>query len=107
MLRRKAMIAALGATLAAGAAAFAPAAHAGGHVGVNLSFVGPGYAVSVGNAPYYHGHRHYGHRYYGPRYRYYAPAPVYVAPPVVVPAPVYAPAPVPYYYPRGRVYYRY
>jgi hypothetical protein len=105
MLRRKALIAAMGATLAAGSMAFAPAAHAD-RVGFNFSIGGPGYAVSVGNAPYYaHGYRHH-------HYRHWAPAPVYVAPPVVyrapvvvAPAPVYYPAPT--YYAPGRVYYRY
>ena len=103
MLRRKAVIAALGATLAAGAMAVAPAAHAD-RVGFNLSFAGPGYGVSVGNVPAYRGypyHRH--HHYWGPRY---VPAPVYVAPPVVYRAPVVV-EPAPIYYPSGRIYYRY
>jgi hypothetical protein len=103
MLRRKAVIAALGATLAAGGMAVAPAAHAG-HVGFNLSFSGPGYGVTVGNAPVYYGRPYYyqhHHRYYRP----YVPAPVYVAPPVVYRAPVIV-APAPVYYPSGRVYYR-
>lgn len=103
MLRRKALITALGATLAAGGMAVAPAAHAD-RIGFNLSFAGPGYGVTVGNAPYY-----YGPRYHDP-YRHwrraYVPAPVYVAPPVVYRAPVVV-APAPVYYPSGRLYYRY
>jgi hypothetical protein len=104
MLLRKALIATVGAALAAGSMAFAPAAHAD-RVGFNLSFAGPGYGVTVGNAPYYYGHRHYYRRHYGPAY---VPAPVYVAPPVVYRAPVVvAPAPAYYPYYPGRVYYRY
>jgi hypothetical protein len=108
MLRRKALIAAAGATIAAGMLAFAPAAKAD-RIGFNLSIGGPGYGVTVGNAPYYRG---YGPRYYGPRYRHWAPAPVYVAPPVVYRPPVVYTAPVPRYgyrapYYPGRVYYRY
>jgi hypothetical protein len=108
MLHRKPVVVAVGAALAAAAFAFAPAAKAGSHVGFNVSIGGPGYAVSVGNAPYYGGYRH-GYR----GHRYYRPAPVYVAPPVVyrpapvyyAPAPVYYPAPAPVY--GGPVYYRY
>lgn len=104
MLRRTTHLA-LATALVAGAAAFAPAAHAD-RVGFNLSFGGPGYGVAVGNAPWY-------------GYRYYAPAPVYVAPPVVYAPPrvvYYAPPPprivyrVPYrhrYVVYPRVYYRY
>jgi hypothetical protein len=106
MIGRKALITALGATLAAGGMAVAPAAQAD-RIGFNLSFGGPGYGVSVGNAPYYHGRPYYGygyhHRYWGPRY---VPAPVYVAPPVVYRAPVVV-SPPPVYYPSGRVYYHY
>ena len=108
MLSRKALVAAVGATLAFAGLAFAPVAKAD-RVAFNLSFAGPGYGVSVGNAPYYRGYapRYHGHRHYG----HWRPAPVYVAPPVVyrAPVPYYAPVPVytpPYYYP-GRVYYGY
>ena len=109
MLHRKPVVAAVGAALAVAALAFAPAAKAD-RVGFNVSIGGPGYGLTVGNAPYYGGYR-YGHGYRG--HRYYRPAPVYIAPPVVyrpapvyvAPAPVYYPAPVPYY--SGRVYYRY
>ena len=103
MLSRKALITAAGVTLAAGLA-LAPAAQARDHVGFSLNIGGPGYAVSVGNAPYYgyYAPRHYYHRHY---YRPYVAAPVYVAPPVVYSAPVVV-EPAPYYYP-GRVYYRY
>jgi hypothetical protein len=88
MLRRITQTA-LGATLLAGAAMFAPVAHAGG-VGFNVSIGGPGYAFSVGNAPYYGYHRHY---------RPYVAA--YVAPPVVYAPPVaYAAPPVVYAAPR-------
>lgn len=111
MLRRKALIAAVGASLALGAAAFAPAAHAGGHVGFNLSFAGPGYGVTVGNAPYYYGPR-YVAPYVAPTYyapAYVAPAYTYYdyAPPVVYSAPVVVSAPYRYgyYRPYGRVYY--
>jgi hypothetical protein len=104
MVSRKSLVAAVGATLAAAGLAFAPAAHAN-RVGFNLSIGGPGYAVSVGNAPYYapysysYGPRHYYHRHYWrPAY---APAPVYVAPPVVYRAPVVV-EPAPYYYPGYR-----
>lgn len=100
MFRRKAVIAALGATLAAGGMVAAPAAYAD-RIGFNLSFAGPGYGVTVGNAAYY-----------GPRYDHYRqwrpaylPAPVYVAPPVVYRAPVVV-APAPVYYPSGRLHYR-
>jgi hypothetical protein len=102
MLRHKAVIAALGATLAAGGMAVAPAAHAA-HVGFNVSIAGPGYGVTVGNAPVYYGHPYHHHHYWAPRY---VPAPVYVAPPVVYRAPVVV-APAPAYYPSGRIYYRY
>ena len=114
MLRRKALIAAVGATLAAGTAAFAPAAHAD-RVGFNLSFGGPGYGVTVGNAPYY-----YAPRYVAPAYvsTYVAPAYVstyvappaysYYTPPVYYAEPVVVAAPYRYYHyrPYGRVYYR-
>ena len=107
MRHRKPVVVAVGAALAAAAFAFAPAAKAG-QVAFNVSIGGPGYAVSVGNAPYYGGYRH-GYR----GHRYYRPAPVYVAPPVIyrpapvyyAPAPVYYPAPAPVY--GGPVYYRY
>jgi hypothetical protein len=103
MLRRKALIAAVGASLALGATAFAPAAHAN-RVAFNLSFGGPGYGVTVGNAPYYYG-PHYYHRGWRPAY---VPAPVYVAPPVVYRAPVVVAPAYAYRYPyAGRVYYRY
>jgi len=104
MLRRSTI--ALGTALIAGAAAFAPAAHAD-RVGFNVSIGGPGYALSVGNGPYWGG-------YYRPYHRAYWRAP-YVAPPVVY-APVVYPAPrviyrAPYVrYPvvvRGPVYYGY
>jgi len=105
MLRRKALIAAVGATLAVAGLAAAPAAEAhGGNVGFSFSIAGPGYAVGVGNAPYYA--PTYATPYYAPpAYSYYAP-PVYTAP-VVVAAP-YRPYYRPYYYGRpyyGRVYY--
>jgi hypothetical protein len=86
MLRRTTQLA-LASALVAGAVAFAPAAHAN-RVGFNVSIGGPGYAVAFGNAPWW-------------GYRYYAPAPVYVAPPVV-----YAPPRVVYYRPPARVVYR-
>ena len=116
MLRRKALIAAVGASLALGATAFAPAAHAD-RVGFNLSIGGPGYGVTVGNAPYYHGYapyyRHYRPAYapayvaapvYSGYYDYYAPPPVvYSAPVVVAPAFTYT-----YRHPyHGHVYHRY
>lgn len=107
MLRRKALIAAVGATLAVGATAFAPAAHAD-RVAFNLSIGGPGYGVTVGNAPYYYGHRYHRHGWrpaYVPAPVYYAPPPVvYRAPVVVAPAYSYAYPVYPY---AGRVYYRY
>ena len=90
MLRRTTQIA-LASALVAGTAAFAPAAHAD-RVGFNVSIGGPGYGVTFGNAPWW-------------GYRYYAPAPVYVAPPVV-----YTPPRVVYYTPPRIVYrapYRY
>ena len=43
---------AVGAALVAGAAAFAPAAHAD-RIGFNVSIGGPGYALSFGDAPYW------------------------------------------------------
>ena len=79
MLRRTTRIA-LGTALVAAAAAFAPAAHAGG-IGFNVSIGGPGYGVAFGNAPYWRGH----HR------PYWSAA--YIAPPVVY-APPYYSAPV-------------
>lgn len=112
MLSRTSLVAAAGAALTAAGLAFAPAAHAE-RIGFNLSIGGPGYDVSVGNAPYYYyGPRYYGPRYYGPRHYYrrhyyapaYVPAPVYVAPPVVYRAPVVV-APAPYYQYPSRVYY--
>ena len=105
MLSRKSLVAAAGVTLTAAGLAFSPAAHAE-HVGFNLSIGGPGYAVSVGNAPYYHGGPRYYGRHYYPRH-YWAPAyaPAYVAPPVVYRAPVVV-APAPYYRYPARVYYR-
>lgn len=106
MIKRKPVVAALGATLAVAALAFAPVAKAD-RVGFNLSFGGPGYGVTVGNGPYYRGYAPYRYAYRP----YWRPAPVYFAPPVVysepvyyAPAPVYYPA-VPYY--RARVYHRY
>ena len=81
---------ALASALVAGAAAFAPAAHAD-RIGFNVSVGGPGYGVTFGNAPVW-----------GPRY--YAPAPVYVAPPP--PRVVYAPPRVVYYTPPARIVYR-
>ena len=100
MLRRTSHIA-LGTALVAAAAMFAPAAHAD-RVGFNVSIGGPGYGISVGNAPYYG----YGHRHYAPRWvASYVAAPVVYAPPVVYtePAVVYAPRPV---YRAPRVVYR-
>ena len=94
MLRRTTHFA-LGTALLAAAATFAPAAHAE-HIGFNLSIGGPGYAVSVGNAPYWGGAHYYRpYRYYRPHWR-----PAYVAPPVV-----YAPRVV-YVAPPPRVVYR-
>src|SRR5207244_177158 len=96
MVSYKSLVAAVGATLAAAGLAFAPAAAAHDRVGFNFSIGGPGYAVSVGNPPYYYYGPHYYHRHYWrPAY---VPAPVYVAPPVVYRAPVVV-APAPYYYP--------
>ena len=93
MLRRFSHTA-LGAALIAGAAMFAPAAHAGGGVGFNVSIGGPGYAFSVGNAPYY-GYRHH---HYHPYVAAYAAPPVVYGPPVAYVAPpiVYAPPRVVY-----------
>lgn len=104
MLRRKAVIAALGATLAAAGMAVAPAAHAD-RIGFNLSFAGPGYGVTVGNAPVYDARPYYSrhYRHWAPAY---VPAPVYAAPPVVYRAPVVVER-APVYYPSGRVHYRY
>ena len=82
MLRRTTQIA-LASALVAGAAAFAPAAHAD-RIGFNVSVGGPGYGVTFGNVPVW-------------RPRYYAPAPVYVAPP---------PPRVVYYAPPARIVYR-
>ncbi len=93
--RRIALIAALAATLAGGAA-FAPSASAN-NVSWSVSVGGPGFAVSAGQ-PYWGGYRGsgygYGHGYhhrswYRPvapvvyPYRYVAPAPVYYGPPAV------------------------
>ena len=109
MLRRTALIAAVGGTLAIAALAAAPAAEAhGGNVGFSFSIAGPGYAVGVGN-PYY------APAYVAPTYVAPAPAPYYYGAPAYYAAPVYT-APVvvsaPYrYYGRpysghyGRVYY--
>ena len=93
MLRRTTHLA-LGTALLGAAATVAPAAHAE-RIGFNLSIGGPGYAVSVGNAPYR------GAYYDGP-YRSYRPhwRPARVAPPLV-----YAP-PVVYVAPPPRVVYR-
>ena len=122
MLDRNALAAALGATLAAGALAFAPAAHAD-RLNFSLSLAGPGYGVTVGNGPW---HTPSYRPYYRGHVRTYAPprvvyrAPVVVAPPAYYPAPTYYPAPA--YYPAptyyapayygsgrysGRIYYRY
>ncbi len=110
MLRRKPVIAALGAILAA-ALAFTPAAKAD-RLGFSLSIGGPGYGFAVGNAPYYRGYGPYRSYGYRPYPAYYGG---YVAPPVVYRAPVYyapayaypAPYPYPYSYYGGRGYYRY
>jgi hypothetical protein len=100
MLRRTKIASVLAAVALASGVALAPAAHAN-QVGFNVSIGGPGYGVTVGNAPYWGGGGYYRHYY---PYRAYYPAPVYVAPPVVYPRVVY---PAPYYYrPYGRVYYR-
>ena len=83
---------ALGTALLGAAATLAPAAHAE-RIGFNLSIGGPGYAVSVGNAPYWGGRHFRGpYRYDRPHWRpayvaqplVYAPRVVYVAPPRVV-----------------------
>jgi len=106
MLRRTALIAAVGAVLTAGALAAAPA-HANGHVGFSVSVGGPGYAVGFGNAPYYGSY--YAPAYVAPTYvapTYYAPAygpaPAYVAPPVVYGGSFVVGAPYRYY---ARPYY--
>lgn len=91
---RTSIVSTLGAAgLAAAAMFYAPVA-AADRVGFNVTFGGPGYAVSVGN----HG---VGLGYYGPPAVY--PAPVVVAPPYVAPYPPtyyrpYRPY-VPYYTP--------
>jgi hypothetical protein len=107
MLTRPALVAALGATLAAGSLAFAPAARAD-RLNFSLSLAGPGYGVTVGNAPYYAPYRPY-YRHWHRAPAYVPPRVVYQAPVVVSPPPVYysAPAyyPAPAYY-SGRVYYR-
>jgi len=100
MMRRTTQLA-LGTALLAAAATFAPAAHAD-RVGFNVSIGGPGYAVSVGNAPYWgyrpyyrHHHRHWRPAYVAPPVVYYAPPPrvvyraPYYAPRVVIREPVY------------------
>jgi hypothetical protein len=111
MLTRPSVVLATGAVLAAGSLAFAPAAHAD-RLNFNLSLAGPGYGVSIGNAPYYapyyRGHRH---RHWRGAAAYVPPRVVYAPPRVVYPAPVVVSPPVtyyssPYYYP-GSVYYRY
>jgi hypothetical protein len=91
MLRRVKHIAIGSALLAVAAVFAAPAAQAHDRVGFSLSIGGPGYAVAVGNAPYW-GYRPYYH------HRHWRPA--YVAPPVVYAPPVY-------YAPPPRVVYRY
>jgi hypothetical protein len=102
--RRIAVITALAAALAGGAA-YAPAA-AANNVAWSVSVGGPGFAVSAGQ-PYWGGYRGYGYGYgYGYHrpwhrpvvpvaypYGYVAPRPVYV-----VPRPVYYPAPAFNYY---------
>lgn len=110
MLRRKAMIAAVGATLVVAGLAASPAAEAhGGNVGFSFSIAGPGYAVGVGNAPYYYAPAYVAPTYVAPAPYYYAPPTYYAAPVYTTPVyagPVYA---APYrYYGRpyyGRVYY--
>jgi len=114
MNRRNVIATSVGAALIAAAAAFAPVAHADKkHLDFNVSIGGPGYGLTVGNAPYYYdGHRgHYGGHYNGYRsghyrhhnYGHYRPhyRPVIVAPPVYYAPPpvVYVPRPV-YYAPR-------
>ena len=103
MLRRTTQLA-FGTALVAAAAAFAPTAHAD-RVGFNVSIGGPGYAVSVGNGPYW-GYRPYYRPHYPRHYwraPYVAPRVVYVPPRVVYRAPyVRYPAIV-----RGPVYYDY
>ena len=94
--RRIALIAALAATLAGGAA-FAPGASAN-NVGWSVSVGGPGFAVSAGQ-PYWGGYRGYGYGYgYGYHHRpWYRPvAPVVYPYGYVAPAPVYVPRPVYY-----------
>lgn len=96
-MKLRTIASAVGALALAAAAAYAPAASAD-HVGFNLTFGGPGYAVSVGNA----GYGYYDNwrpapavvAPYAPYYRPYRPyyAPVVVPAPVVVrPYPVYRP----------------
>jgi hypothetical protein len=107
MLRRKALIVATGAALAVAALAAAPAADAhGGNVGFSFSIAGPGYAVGVGNAPYYAPTYVAPPAYYAPPSYYAPPAYSYYAPPVYA-APVVVAAPYRYYYrrPYGHVYY--
>jgi len=108
MLRHKALIAAVGATLAVAALAVAPAADAHGNVGLSFSIAGPGYAVGVGNAPYY-APTYVAPTYVAPpAYPYYAPpAYSYYAPPVYSAPVVVAAAPYRYYHRPyyGRVYY--
>lgn len=120
MNRRKIIANSVGGALIAAAAAFAPAVHADKkHLDFSVSIGGPGYGLTVGNAPYYGGYGgnyggHYGgyqsgyyapyRDYYRPHYRpYYRPVivapPVYYAPPPVV----YVPRPV-YYAPRPSYY---
>ena len=107
MLHRKALIAAVGVTLAVAGLAAAPAAQARGNVGFSLSIGGPGYAVNVGSpyyAPYYA--PYYRPAYVAPPVVYTAPAYSYYAPPVYT-APVVVAAPYRYYHRPyyGRVYY--
>ena len=90
-LRRTALVSALGATLAAGAA-FAPAASAN-NVAWGVSVGGPGFVVSAGQPAYWGGYR-YG---YGYHRHWYRPAPVVYPYGYVVPRPVYV-APPPVYY---------
>jgi hypothetical protein len=105
MLNRTTHIA-LGTALVAAAATFAPAAHAD-RVGFNVSIGGPGYGVSVGNAPY-RGHHYYRHHwrpaYVAPRVVYTPPVVYYSPPPRVVYRAPYARYPVVV---RGPVYYGY
>lgn len=86
MLRRISLAGAVGTALIAAAAGFAPAAHANSNVGFSVSIGAPGFAATVGNAPY----AGFGYGpFYGPFYGpYWRPAVVPV--PVVYPPVVYA-----------------